>query len=148
MALINIMYFSILDEHKINKSPKETNMGREYQWETSKYPGSTGDKQTVARAPPMLLWLNSRKKSCLPSVGENSFWLIWDLILTFLVTTYKTVKHFLNALNFHFLIHNGKMIILIANIFQALTVIPVTLLCAVNRNQYKYYHLDYKGKEK
>ena len=56
------MYFSILDEHKINKNPKETNMGREYWWETSKYPGSTGDKQAVARAPPVLLWLSSRKK--------------------------------------------------------------------------------------
>lgn len=47
MALINIMYFSILDEHKINKSPKETNMGRECRWETSNYPGSAGDKQAV-----------------------------------------------------------------------------------------------------
>ena len=38
-------------------------MGREYQWETSKYPGSTGDKQAGARAPPVLFWLNSGKKA-------------------------------------------------------------------------------------
>ena len=62
MALINIMYFSILYESKINKSPREINMGREYQWETSKYLGSTGDKQAVGRASPMLLWVNSGKR--------------------------------------------------------------------------------------